>query len=433
MKYKIHFLFLIFSFISLGLFAQEDKLTILSIDISELERTKEAVIVNELEFSEGERYSKDELEEKFAESIQNLLNTNIIETVDIKYEEVNGGITVSVDVAEKWTLVPVAYPYYDTVSGLGVSVKIVETNLFGYNKNLVISGEYDDDKTALLVVYNDKNFLGTDFNFTSTGFYIDRSEFITTPSGLILYEGRANVRGGLFGGLMPLNDDESLKIGAMNLLFSKEYTDEINRIGINLKDVSFSYVLLPIFVVGTFDSIGFNQRGYELFYILDVAPIYDEDPRYGARNINNIYIAPFLDTNTFNIIRKSQLNLRLGLFYYNDEHIFLLNNRHISFVQTGSIRGNYGYYFNSSYSLFLFNIEGIKSEVYIPLIFESADAFFHNEDFSFDSATNVVASGITLAPRGVNVTFEFMIGYNLVNVENGDTDPYVSININGRF
>jgi len=114
---KNNFLSLLFVFIGLNIFAQNDSLNriffIYEIKITGNFKTKEFVVQRELSFNEGDSISGKNLINEISQSKINLLKTPLFNFVNIDYEIVeNKNVIISINLSERWYLWPELAFYY---------------------------------------------------------------------------------------------------------------------------------------------------------------------------------------------------------------------------------------------------------------------------------------------------------------------------------
>ncbi len=147
----------------------EPRGTIISIVFEGNERTKEAVLRRAVDPEPGTRY-----DETVAKEIENdLKRLGLFSDIEVVPHDLPDGVEVVVTVEERWTLVPIPF-FQTTSSGVSGGLFVFESNLFGYNKQLIAGGSYGSEGFAGLLIYNDTAVLGSDWLFSSS-FNVGRS------------------------------------------------------------------------------------------------------------------------------------------------------------------------------------------------------------------------------------------------------------------
>ena len=94
--------------------APDSVVTIGDILISGNKRTKRSIILREIPFKSGEKYTLSELVKKFEDARRQLMNTALFNTVVVATQKIEENkITISVDLKERWYLFP--WPYFKPV------------------------------------------------------------------------------------------------------------------------------------------------------------------------------------------------------------------------------------------------------------------------------------------------------------------------------
>lgn len=99
-------------------------------------RTKKSVVVTELGFREKESVNHETIEQ----GISNLRNTNLFSTVDYRLEGKEDRKTLFIDVAERWTTIPIAK--LSSGGGVGqITLGVYDPNIFG--QYIEAGGQYE--------------------------------------------------------------------------------------------------------------------------------------------------------------------------------------------------------------------------------------------------------------------------------------------------
>lgn len=138
-----------------------------------LKKTKRDVVLRAVDAKPGDPYT----EAVRTEIRRELLNLGLFDRVEVEPptgKVVDPKTVVTIAVRERWTLVPI--PYFVTSSG-GTSggLFLIESNLFGYNKQLITGGAYGSAGFNGILIYSDPSILGSDF-LGSTAVSAARSE-----------------------------------------------------------------------------------------------------------------------------------------------------------------------------------------------------------------------------------------------------------------
>jgi outer membrane protein insertion porin family len=131
------------------------------IEITGNVRTRDKVIRREIRLVEGDVFDSRLLRE----SRLNVTNLGFFEDVkvDTKRAAAEDRVDLTIDVKEKPTGAFSIGGGYSSVDGFIGVASISQTNLFGYGKRFVVSGQYGENANRLNVVYTDPHFLDTDF------------------------------------------------------------------------------------------------------------------------------------------------------------------------------------------------------------------------------------------------------------------------------
>jgi len=139
------------------------------------ERTHASAILELAEISEGERLADVDCEKVK----QNLLLSGIFSDVSLSaIIDKSGGVVVTIEVKDKWTLIPVPSGSYGS-GGWSAGLDIVEFNLFGLRKTLVVGGSDSNLGLSGTIAYIDPRFLGADVTLQAYASYARASEEAT--------------------------------------------------------------------------------------------------------------------------------------------------------------------------------------------------------------------------------------------------------------
>ena len=139
--------------------SEEDPL-IGSIEVKGLERTKRSVVVSTIEVEPGMAYT----EEVREEIRQDLLKLGIFDKVEVEPDPAtlpSGATPVQITLRERWSLIPIPF-FATTSSGTTGGLFVIESNLLGYNKQLITGGAFGEGGGSGLLVYSDPALLATD-------------------------------------------------------------------------------------------------------------------------------------------------------------------------------------------------------------------------------------------------------------------------------
>lgn len=119
-------------------------------------RTERDVIVRALGVRPGDHVSDAGLRELR----QHLLNLRLFQEVEIARRPAEGGVVLEVSVKERWTLIPI--PIAGASAGtFRAGLAVLESNLLGRQKLLVVSALYSSRGSTAFVMYRDPALLGT--------------------------------------------------------------------------------------------------------------------------------------------------------------------------------------------------------------------------------------------------------------------------------
>jgi hypothetical protein len=109
-------------------------------------------------------------ESSLALARQRLLNTRLFETVEVSGRDLETSPVITIRVKERWTLFPI--PFVSTSSrGVQGGVFLLETNLLGRNKTVVVGGSYASWGAAAFSLYRDPAVLGTRITLRANAIY----------------------------------------------------------------------------------------------------------------------------------------------------------------------------------------------------------------------------------------------------------------------
>lgn len=101
---------------------------------------------------------------------QRLLNLRLFETVEVTGSDLATSPRITIRVKERWTLFPI--PFISTSSrGVQGGVFLLETNLLGRNKTVVVGGSYASWGAAAFTLYRDPSVLGTRMTLRANATY----------------------------------------------------------------------------------------------------------------------------------------------------------------------------------------------------------------------------------------------------------------------
>jgi outer membrane protein assembly factor BamA len=124
--------------------------TLHEIEVRGNTRTAREVVVGALDVQPGDRID----DELLPVLRQRVLNLRVFREVEITSRPSDAGVVLSVGVQERWTLVPI--PIVGASSGtLQLGLAVLDTNLFGRRKLLVVSGVYSSRGQSAFVLYRD--------------------------------------------------------------------------------------------------------------------------------------------------------------------------------------------------------------------------------------------------------------------------------------
>jgi outer membrane protein assembly factor BamA len=130
--------------------------TIVGIDVEGNTRTASDVVVGALEVRPGDQVD----DESLTVLRQRVLNLRLFQEVEVAKQPSDGGTKLSVRVKERWTLIPI--PIIGASDGAAqAGLALLETNLFGRRKLLVVSGVYSSTGQSGFLYYQDPALLGT--------------------------------------------------------------------------------------------------------------------------------------------------------------------------------------------------------------------------------------------------------------------------------
>jgi len=155
-------IFLVFIFFIKILYSQDNtEITIRSIKFEGLKRTRNSTMFNILSpINNGTIYTS-----STTNDIIEKLNSEHIFQPDITFDTVyeDNYVDITVYVKDRWTLVPVPMLSFSDSSWY-VGLYLFEKNLFGFNKNLNITGYYGSHGWGVRGEYKDKKFLLQNLN-----------------------------------------------------------------------------------------------------------------------------------------------------------------------------------------------------------------------------------------------------------------------------
>jgi outer membrane protein assembly factor BamA len=164
--------------------------TFADVEIEGNRRTKRATIIAAAEVPDGPLDEGD-----LAEVRQRLMNTKLFQDVDITGE----GGNVRIRVRERWTLFPV--PYVSSSSrGTQGGIFLLESNLLGRGKTLVVGGAYATWGLSGLGLYIDPSVGGTRATLRATANYVDSQRERRVDDRVVFEYEDKRVEGSVLGG-----------------------------------------------------------------------------------------------------------------------------------------------------------------------------------------------------------------------------------------
>lgn len=119
-------------------------------------RTAAPVILGAARIKQGDRFGPDTA----AEVRQRVLNLRLFQEVTVIPEQRENQVDVAIRVVERWTLLPI--PFVGASSrGLRGGGYVLESNLLGWNKLLVVGGTYGGEGPSAFALYRDPGIAGT--------------------------------------------------------------------------------------------------------------------------------------------------------------------------------------------------------------------------------------------------------------------------------
>jgi hypothetical protein len=131
-------------------------------------RTAAPVILGAAGIKQGDRFGP----ETAAEVQQRVLNLRLFRSVVVTPEPRGSGVDLAIRVVERRTLIPV--PFVGATSrGVRGGVYVLESNLFGWNKLLVVGGTLSGEGPSAFALYRDPGVAGSRFLLRSIVRYGD--------------------------------------------------------------------------------------------------------------------------------------------------------------------------------------------------------------------------------------------------------------------
>ncbi len=371
--------------------------TVESISIVSNARTRDFIIIQELEIQKGMSYSSGEFEDKISNSIQNLKNLGLFSDVRIVYETVTNapglkeggnGAVVEVIAVDKWTFFPVPFYYYDNKIGNSVMVEIIEGNLAGLNQSLEIDYNYESipDLQDISLEYGYPrifgSYFGLDFSFA---FF----EYIDTA-----YNGDELVYKSLHSEYsnyirvdrkFPVKDSQWTFFADTALLYITDNI-EINDAGMHADN---GVILYP--------GIGLEEGivNYDLgaiwghFYRVKLAV----SPLSGG------FQSELKANQYFRFWDKSGIAVR-AVFRSSSLDELLLTPDDIRGISLGQIRGNYLLFGNFEFRPYICTLTWpVILDFYTPLFVDMGEGMLSNQDLSMGSSAITAGLGLRFYPR----------------------------------
>ncbi|MBN1225080.1 MAG: hypothetical protein JXB23_17660 [Candidatus Aminicenantes bacterium] len=159
------FFILAVSFAALALALQSKTLTIRSITIKGLKRTRISAARNIIRVKKGDLWTQEvrDLVERRLKNYGTFKNISVTETKD------ESGVHLTVTMEDRWTLF--AFPVASTGSGSSLGFGVFDRNFLGTQKTVGSILFFKEKKPRFFVVYNDPHFLAWDWELVTLGGY----------------------------------------------------------------------------------------------------------------------------------------------------------------------------------------------------------------------------------------------------------------------
>ncbi len=404
---------------------EAEGLNISSINFEGNNRTSDDVIEDNMELKEGLSFSQ----QKLKNSLQNLKNLQVFSSIDIQIvlsPEGNKNINLTVNLDEKWTLLP----YFLLGSGGGTSYLVLglyETNFIGrlYTFNFTYGCKNDNCSTYLY--FSNPSILGSAFNLVN---YIKREHNVYR-----IYDHYRNIVGAFANKRNTLNTFTDIKITPSLLLgFGFLYLDNnitsdgISASGNNLNTQNnyifpastSSMALEGRLTLGKIDYDGMKADGVNFISILDTTgqSYAASTDNYTALNSTLLYYNSNINLGLFTIPlpKLSYLAIRENISITSSD----VASQQYFIGGLDKVRGFYDGEFSGKYSWFS-NVE-LRIPSYVSENIAIQHSIFTDAGYAADSIPSIfthysgvsIGTGIRILPLKINrVAIRFDYAYTL--------------------
>lgn len=375
-------------FFSLDLYAEG--ITVSSINVVSNTRTKDFIIIQELDFTNGKTYERKVFEEEISNSVQNLKNLGIFGDVNIDYKMTNGmSADVVVTANDKWTLFPIPFYYYDNKIGSSIMVSVSEENLVGLNQTLEIDYNYESipDYQDVSIQYSYPRVFGSYFNTAFSISYLQYYDTIYDSNGDLSYKAlhtsfsnyiRVDRKFRESNSQWTVFIDSGLQFETNEVMINNEGQNVINGLsfypGIGVEEGIVNYDLGAIW-------------GH--FYRLKVA----------VSPLSSGFQTELRADEYFRFWEKSGIAIRADFQSSSIEEL-LLTSDEARGVSLGQIRGNYLMYGNFEFRPYLFTITWPTDlDFYLPLFIDAGDGILSNQGLENGSSIITAGFGLRFYPK----------------------------------
>lgn len=317
-----------------GISPKYNGMKITRIEFSGLKRTKENVVRAVMNIKEGDIYNEKEVKE----CLQKINNLNIFSSVVFYAEEEDKqNIVLIINVTDPWTLIPFAFPQYNSNIGIDIAGGFMDSNFLGYGNSMSLVGDfnYSFKKSSI-----DSFGIQSSYNLS----FPDNNSFSYPISGSIARDSTVDYS--------VNNKDE--------IIFSNQYLDIIFSGGISYKLLNNLYIGTILNVNYINNNISINTENKEKpkneYYFYPDFHIALNNLNYseGGSLINGTFIS-FANMFYFNFESNFfmsdliQLDTKWGMLWLNNYLNYVGQFRYIYFINNYTYFGGDGWIRGFSY------------------------------------------------------------------------------------
>lgn len=420
MRHPIRTVFFVFL---MGVLNQNIHADFLIRDISVISntRTKSSIILQELAFHTNEVYTSEQLDHAVAKSIQSIKNLGIFgETEIICQTNPTANVpassavpmNVTVRVAEKWTLFPIPYYFYNSDAGHMFGFILNEQNLFGLAVNLNLAAGYetmaDFKKVSLTLQYPRMfgSFLFSKLELKYKDFLDSQYEPNTTNR---VYLSRSTTFSFQWKTLHQFqNDITPFSAGLKTVWDSIANKVEYNLTG-KVPDNRMNWYVLAGMEQGVVNGDSGMAWGDDNNFWLGISPL------------DGSVMTTFQHAKYFTVFGRDVLAYRFN-GSVTPKWDQPLNTDQMRGIKLGEVRGNYIFYGNVEFRKFIVTIPWpTVLDFYIPVFLDAGNGFVNGASLDAGRTMATAGLGLRLYPRylgGRDSVLRFDMGVSITKLVN---------------